>query len=66
MRRLFRSDLLYIGYSLNYLNEWYVGSLRDGQFYEALENKNITFYTSKVRGAEWKKKYISGYCSISR
>lgn len=51
----FVSDLLYIGYSLNYLNEWYVGSLRDGQFYEALENKNITFYIRKLEELNGRK-----------
>lgn len=51
----FVSDLLYAGYSLNYLNEWYVESLRDDQFYRALEDKNIDFYIQKLEQLDGRK-----------
>lgn len=34
------SDLLYMGYSLNYLNEWYVANMRDDSFYTAIQNND--------------------------
>ena len=34
------SDLLYIGYSLNYLNAWYTDNMRDVSFYEAIKNND--------------------------
>lgn len=51
----FVSDLLYAGYSLNYLNEWYVKKLRDDQFYRALEDKNIDFYIQKLEQLDGRK-----------
>lgn len=41
------SDLLYIGYSLNYLNEWY-SSIKDEQFFIAMEGKDISKYIDKI------------------
>lgn len=34
------SDLFYMGYSLNYLNEWYVANMRDDSFYTAIQNND--------------------------
>lgn len=41
------SDLLFMGYSLNYLNEWYV-AIKDEKFYAALENKDLTVFIEKL------------------
>lgn len=39
------SDLLYMGYSINFLNEWYKNNLRDHQFYKALEESLEPYIT---------------------
>lgn len=51
----FISDLLYSGYSLKYLNEWCGENLRDGQFYQALENNNIDLYIQKLEQLDGRK-----------
>lgn len=42
------SDLLFIGYSLNYLNEWYVSNMRDEGFFAAVDKKDIHLYIEKL------------------
>lgn len=42
------SDLLYMGYSINFLNEWYKNNLRDHQFYKALEGESLEPYITRL------------------
>lgn len=52
----FVSDLLYVGYSLNYLNDWYVRIMRDDEFFTAIEKKNIQSYINKLSELDGKRK----------
>ncbi len=40
----FVSDLLYAGYSLVYLSEWYTENIRENGLYQAVANKNLEDY----------------------
>lgn len=51
----FISDLLYLGYSLNYLNEWY-SALKDEQFFECMENGDISLYIERFKELNGEKR----------
>lgn len=51
----FVSDLLYQGYSLYYLYEWYIENIRDNYLYIAIENKCLDEYISRLEGLDGKK-----------
>lgn len=40
----FVSDLLYVGYSLVYLSEWYTENIRENGLYQAVTDKNLENY----------------------
>lgn len=44
----FVSDLLYQGYSLVFLSEWYKENIRDSQLYTAIENKCLNEYIKRL------------------
>ena len=44
----FVSDLLYQGYSLAFLYEWYKENIRDSQLYTAIENKCLNEYIKRL------------------
>ncbi len=51
----FVSDLLYVGYSLNYLNKWY-SELKDDAFFECMEKGDISLYIEKFKELNGEKK----------
>lgn len=43
------SDLLYKGYSLNYLYEWYIKNIRIEELFSSMEAKDINSYIEKIK-----------------
>ena len=50
------SDLLYKGYSLNYLYDWYVENIRTEELFLAIEAKDISAYIMKLKNLNGDKK----------
>lgn len=51
----FVSDLLYQGYSLYYLYEWYSKNIRDAYLYTAIENKCLDEYIKRLEKLDGEK-----------
>ena len=51
----FVSDLLYQGYSLYYLYEWYSEHIRDAYLYTAIENKCLDEYIKRLEELDGEK-----------
>ena len=51
----FVSDLLYQGYSLDYLREWYNKNIRDNDLYTAVDNKCLDEYIKKLENLDGTK-----------